>query len=211
MRRFALISLLTLTAVSTASAKGQPSLRATLPADHTEGLRRGGFMLVHGNRHAERFPLTLTGAAEGIVNGRRTSVPLTFVRDTLDGSLMLITKTWPDGGAWVLNIGGGYDSTRTYAGIVIGINRQGVPVLVQNPRSAMGGTRPASRREVAQLLAHLNGDRAEAPALVHGPWRILFTGRGAFLLLLAALPVLYVAHVVQRARRQRALNLAPAR
>ena len=205
MRRFALVSLLTLTAVSTASAKGQPSLRATLPADHTEGLRRGGFMLVHGYRHAERFPLTLTGTAEGTVNGRRTSVPLTFVRDTLDGSIMLITRTWPDGGAWVLNIGAGYDSTRMYAGIVIGVNPLGVPVLVQNPRSATGGTRPASRREVAQLLAHLNGDRAEAPALVHGPWRILFTGPGALLWLFIALPVLYVTYVVQRTRRQRTL------
>lgn len=210
MRHLALASLLFVAFAGAASA-GQPSLRATLPADHAEGLRRGGFMLVHGYRHAETFPLTLTGTAEGTVNGRRTSVPLTFVRDTLDGSIMLIIRTWPGGGAWVLNIGGGYDSTRMYAGIVIGVNPQGVPVLVQNPRSAMGGTRPASRREVAQLLAHLNGDRAEAPALVDGRWKILFSPPGAFLWLPIALLALYVTVVAQRHRRQQTPAPAAAR
>ncbi len=205
MRHLALVSLLSLAVAGTADAKGQPSLRATLPADHTEGLRRGGFMVVHGYRHAERFPLTLVGTAEGLVNGRRSSVPLTFVRDTLDASIMLITKTWPDGGPYVLNIGGGYDSTRMYAGIVIGVNARGVPVLVQTPRTAMGGTRQASRREVAQLLAHLAGDRAEAPTFIDGRWKILFTAPGALLWLFIALPVLYVTYVVQRTRRQRTL------
>lgn len=210
MRRLALASLLSVTLVSTASAKGQPSLRATLPADYQDGLRRGGFMVVHGMRHADPFPLTLTGTAEGVVSGVRRSYPLTFVRDTLDGSILVVMKTWPEGGPWVLNIGGGYDSTRMYAGIVIGVNPNGVPVLVQNPRTAMGGSRQASRREVAQLLAHLAGNRADAPTLIDGKWKILFTGPGAMLWLFVALPVLYVAYVVQRARGRRAPRPAVA-
>lgn len=207
MRRLALVSLLTCAAALPASA-GQPSLRATLPADHVDGIRRGGFMVVHGYRHAERFPLTLMGTAEGTVNGMRTSIPLTFVRDTLDGSIMVITKNWPAGGPWVLNIGGGYDSTRMWAGIVIGVDGRGVPVLVQSPRNATGGTRQASRREVAQLLEHLAGDRAAAPVLVTPRWRVLFTPPGLFTAGVFSLPLLLIALILRRDRRRKIVLVA---
>jgi hypothetical protein len=86
------------------------------------------------------------------------------------------------------------------AGIVIGVNPSGVPVLVQTPRGATGGSRMATRREVDQLLAHLAGERAAAPTMVQAPWRLIFTPPGAVLLLFAALPVLYVIYVVRRRR-----------
>jgi len=202
MRRLDLVSLLSLAVAGPAQA-GQPFLRATLPADHTDALRRGGFMIVHGYHHAERFPLTLSGTAEGIVDGNRRSFPLTFVRDTLDGSIMVVMKTWPDAGPWVLNIGGGYDSTRMSAGIVIGVDSRGVPVLVQNPRTALGGTRMATRREIGQLLAHLGGDRAAAPVLVDAKWRLLFTRAGLWTLAVMSLPVFLVVLITRRLRAPR--------
>jgi hypothetical protein len=201
MKHLPLAALLSLM-VATPALAGSPALRVTLPADHTDGLRRGGFLVVHGHRHGDRFPLALTGFAEGIVNGERRRVPLTFVRDTLDGSLMVVTNTWGGGGPWVLNIGGGFDSTEVVTGIVVGVNPQGVPTLVQIPRNAIGVPRMATRGEVTQLLAHLAGQRAEAPAMTHGAWRIVFLPQGMVLLLLAALPVLYLIYVRQRRGRE---------
>lgn len=208
MKTLALVSLLSLAAGH--AFAGQPSLRVTLPADHTDGLRRGGFLVVHGHRHAERFPLTLTGSAEGFVDGQRRSIPLQFVRDTLDGSIMVVTQNWGGNGPWVLNIGGGYDSSRVATGIVVGVDPRGVPTLVRVPRNAMGGARMATGREVTQLLAHLAGERADAPVMVHGSWRIVFTPQGAFLLLFVALPALWVMYRIQRRRRTAAHEALPA-
>lgn len=201
MKHLPLAALLSLM-VATPALAGSPALRVTLPADHTDGLRRGGFLVVHGHRHGDRFPLALTGFAEGIVNGERQRIRLTFVRDTLDGSLMVVTNTWGGGGPWVLNIGGGFDSTEVVTGIVVGVNPQGVPTLVQIPRNAVGVPRMATRGEVTQLLAHLAGQRAEAPAMTHGAWRIVFLPQGMILLLLVALPVLYLIYVRQRRGRE---------
>lgn len=202
MKRLALAAFVSLTAATpTPAHAGSPALSVTLPADHTDGLRRGGFLVVHGHRHGDRFPLVLSGFAEGVVNGERRRVPLAFVRDTLDGSIMVVTNSWGGGGPWVLNIGGGFDSSRVVTGIVVGVNPQGVPTLVRIPRNAIGVPRMATRGEVTQLLAHLSGQRADAPAMTHGAWRIVFMPQGLFLLLLVALPVLYVIYAVQRRRR----------
>lgn len=204
MKRLALAAFVSLTAATPALA-GSPALSVTLPADHTDGLRRGGFLVVHGVRHGERFPLALTGFAEGLVNGERRRVPLAFVRDTLDGSIMVVTNTWGGGGPWVLNIGGGFDPTEVVTGIVVGVTAQGVPAVVRTPRNALGAPRMATRGEVTQLLAHLAGQRAEAPTMRHGAWRMVFLPQGVFLLLLVVLPVLYLVHLRQR-RQAKQLN-----
>lgn len=208
MRRLKLAALISLAVVSPAIA-GQPSLRVSLPADHTDALRRGGWLIVRGYRHADPFPLTLVGTAEGFVNGARRSIPLTFVRDTLEGHVLVVMKNWPDEGPWVLNIGAGYDSTRMWAGVVVGVSPRGQPVLVQNPRTAVGGTRQATRREVTALLAHLAGDRAEAPALVTPRWRAVFTPPGIFTAGVFSLPLLLVGLIVRRDRKRK-LALSPA-
>ncbi len=50
---------------------------------------------------------TLTGTAEGIVSGKRQSIPLAFTPTGKPG-VYAVKKQWPAEGAWVLAISGAY-------------------------------------------------------------------------------------------------------
>ncbi len=79
--------------------------------------------------------------------------------------------TWPREGVWALNISGRLDAE---ADLVIGVNRGGVAVYAGRPRTPIGWSRQATAREVDELLAFLDGRRAEAPALSDVSWRAAF-------------------------------------
>lgn len=202
MRRTALLFSLLALAAHTAEAKGPPWIRATLPADYQDATRRGVFMIIHTFHHADPMPFgDISGTAEGLVNGARRSVPMQIVLDTTTQGQYLIPKTWPDGGVWVLNIGGHLDMQ---AGLVIGVGRSGTPVLVQTPRTATGVSRPATAREVEQLLRYLDGQRASVPPLSASRWGILLTPPGMFAAAMVLAPVLLIGLLVRRflGRRQ---------
>jgi len=65
---------------------------------------------------------TLAGTAEGFVDGRRKSVPLTFVRTSKPG-VFAVGKQWTGGGAWVLAITGTYVGHNT--GLLIEMGPKG--------------------------------------------------------------------------------------
>lgn len=65
---------------------------------------RGVLLMVHTFWMRGPAAMTVEGRAEGSINGRRQTVPLTF-QDRGDG-LYALTRTWPREGHWVLVITG---------------------------------------------------------------------------------------------------------
>lgn len=103
----ALASALTLVAAPSAHARagGPPWLSIELPANPLDPTTKGAFLVVRTYHHDRSVPFPVEGRAEGMVNGQRRSLPLTFERTGTEGVLAL-RKTWPSEGAWVLVITG---------------------------------------------------------------------------------------------------------
>jgi len=103
----ALASLLALVAAPSAHARagGPPWLSIELPANPLDPTTKGAFLVVRTYHHDRSVPFPVEGRAEGVVNGERRSLPLTFERTGTEGVLAL-RKTWPSEGAWVLVITG---------------------------------------------------------------------------------------------------------
>jgi len=61
------------------------------------------FVLVHAARGCQRGTLTVTGTAEGLVDGQRRSMPLDVVATAADG-VYRVRRQWPSEGVWVLRL-----------------------------------------------------------------------------------------------------------
>lgn len=84
---------------------GPPWISIELPANPLDPTTKGAFLVVRTYHHDKTMPMALEGRAEGIVNGERRSVPLTFENTSADNA-KAVRKTWPSEGAWVLVITG---------------------------------------------------------------------------------------------------------
>lgn len=107
-RPFSRLRALTATAVLTLAMAapalaGPPWISIELPANPLDRTTRGAFLLVHTFHHERIVGMQLTGRAEGIVNGVRRTIPLTFERTSRDG-VMALRRSWPTEGSWVLVI-----------------------------------------------------------------------------------------------------------
>lgn len=102
-RRLALALLASLAPPATLAAKGPPWISIELPANPWDRETRNAFLVVHAFHHGTPLPLPLTGTAEGIVDGTRRSVPLTFEKTSRQGAYAM-KNTWGNAGRWVLVI-----------------------------------------------------------------------------------------------------------
>lgn len=120
------------------------------------------FLLARTFHHGTPMPLPLSGTAEGLVNGHRTSVRLQFEREG-DANSFAVPKVWGAEGVWVLNIG--IDSSdHGTAGAVVGVDRRGQSAFVRFPRTPTGFSRKATSGEVDAMLRALDEGR-QPPAL----------------------------------------------
>jgi hypothetical protein len=167
-----------------------------------------GFLVVRTFHHGTPEAIPFTGMAEGLVDGRRVSLPLTFAAGD-SANIFTARKTWGDAGVWVLAFGADLGN-HGKAGAVVTIARNGAPA-VRYPRDATGGTRPATRAEVESMLRALDAGR-EPPALSTTGWlfAILRPALPIGLLLgVATLLATTLGHSVKMAaRRQRETALA---
>jgi hypothetical protein len=95
------------------------------------------FVLVHASRGCVRGALTVTGTAEGLVNGERRSIRLDVAPADAD-SVYQIRRQWPSGGVWVLRLVvrvGDYGTAGSTATALVGVNAAGeiAAVLQQDP------------------------------------------------------------------------------
>jgi hypothetical protein len=182
VKRLMLSALFLAAIASPAFAKGPPWISIEFRANYAT------FLLARTFHHGTPMPLPLSGTAEGLVNGRRLSVPLQFVQEGETNGYD-VPQTWGHDGVWVLNIGVDSSDHGT-AGAVVGVDRSGQSAFVRFPRSRTGFSRKATSGEVDALLRALDEGR-QPPALSGSGFPFLARA----VLTLAALALLTVGAV----------------
>ena len=194
MYRLALALCLSLAAATPAVA-GPPWLTIEFRPNSFAGV-----MLVRTYHHGEAMAMPLTGTAEGLVNGQRRSVALTFNRAADAPNAYTVPNTWGAEGVWVLNISATGDHLG--AGAVVGLDRNGEPAFTRFPRTTVGASRPATSREADAMLRALDANAPPAALGRTGWWSIAL--RTALPLLILVAVILGIAKlgagIIARAR-----------
>ncbi|MFL5462781.1 MAG: hypothetical protein ACJ793_06030 [Gemmatimonadaceae bacterium] len=152
-RSFALVLALTLSAFSTALA-GPPWIAIEYPANPFDRTSRDAFLTVRTYHHGDLMAKTVTGTAEGVVNGKRQSMRLD-IRPGSQTGMYVVHWQRPATGRWVLVINSGYQGV-TDATAVVEISPTGGVANVTVPTRALTGgwigPRPVAAAEIDALL-----------------------------------------------------------
>jgi hypothetical protein len=89
------------TPVVSVAPVGPPWLSIEHPVNPYDPTTRDAFLVVHAFHHGTPVAFPVVGSAEGIVNGERRSVALSFTRTTRTGAFAL-SRQWPNEGVWTL-------------------------------------------------------------------------------------------------------------
>ena len=153
LRSFALITALILSAFSTALA-GPPWIAIEYPANPFDRTSRDAFITVRTYHHGDLMAKTVTGTAEGVVNGKRQSMPLD-IRPGSQAGMYVVRWQRPAVGRWVLVINSGFQGV-TDATAVVEISPTGGVASVSVPTRAIGNgwisPRPVAAAEIDGLL-----------------------------------------------------------
>lgn len=153
-------------ATATPAHAGPPWISVELPANPLDPTTRGAYLLVHTFHHDATTAEALTGRAEGMVNGRRQTITLTF-ENTSRAGVRALRKTWPDGGTWVLVLTTGQHGDAT---ALVGIGSDGSVRSINVPTRRDGNhTIPSkvSQADVEALLSRLASADTDAGAPRH--------------------------------------------
>ena len=153
LRSFALVTALTLTAFSAANA-GPPWIAIEYPANPFDRTSRDAFLTVRTYHHGDLMARTVTGTAEGVVNGKRQSMRLD-IRPGSQPGVYAVRWQRPAAGRWVLVISSSTAGV-TDATAVVEISPSGGIAGVTVPTRAIGGgwisPRPVAAAEIDGLL-----------------------------------------------------------
>lgn len=163
MPRTALILAALLTA--SPALAGPPWISVEIPANQIDPETRGAFLTVRTYHHATPRGLVMRGTAEGLVGGRRRSVPLSY-RSTRQTGVHALERSWDTAGVWVLDIRAADGHFEISA--LVGVGSNGEASFVRVPLARTGAPRAASRGEVETLLASLASGQAPPPLRVAG-------------------------------------------
>ena len=128
---------LALLGLPAAAVAGPPWVSIELPANPLDRSTRGAYLLVHSFHHERVITMNLVGRAEGMVNGKRTSLPLAF-RETSRGAVFALDQSWPKGEAWLLVITAGAVNGKGGATALVGIGPDGEVRSVRVPNRKQG-------------------------------------------------------------------------
>lgn len=84
-----------------AAAFGGPWISIEAPANPYDQATYGALMLVHTFHHSTKVELPLAGKAEGLVDGERRSVALTFGKSSQAGTRS-VRNQWGSTGTWTV-------------------------------------------------------------------------------------------------------------
>lgn len=153
LRSFALVTALTLCAFSTALA-GPPWIAIEYPANPFDQTTRDAFLTVRTYHHGDIVAKTVTGTAEGVVNGKRQTMRLD-IRPGSQPGMYVVRWQKPATGRWVLVINSGYQGV-TDATAVVEISEAGTVSRVSVPTRAISNgwisPRPVAAAEIDGLL-----------------------------------------------------------
>ena len=97
--RLAVVPLLLV--IATPAMAGPPWITIEYPGNPFDPKARDAFLVVHAFHHNTPVGLPVSGTAEGIVNGKRRTITLSFVPLSREGAFAL-RKQWPNEGRWLL-------------------------------------------------------------------------------------------------------------
>ena len=153
LRSFALITALTLTAFSTALA-GPPWIAIEYPANPFDAASRDAFLTVRTYHHGQIMAKTVTGTAEGVIDGKRQSMKLD-IRPGSQAGTYVVRWQKPATGRWVLVISSGNQGI-VDATAVVEISANGTVAGISVPTRSYGGgwigPRPIAASEIDGLL-----------------------------------------------------------
>ena len=159
LRTFALVTALTLPAFSTASA-GPPWIAIEYPANPFDRTSRDAFLTVRTYHHDNLMARTVTGTAEGVVNGKRQSMALD-IRPGSQAGMYAVRWQRPAAGRWVLVISSGTAGVAE-ATAIVEISATGGVAGVTVPTRAVGGGWISPRAVAAAEIDGLLQGRAIA-------------------------------------------------
>jgi hypothetical protein len=151
---------LALTAATPAHA-GPPWISIELPANPMDPSTRAAYLLVHTFHHEAAMRQLLEGRAEGMVNGKRQTLQLSFV-ETSRAGVRALQKSWPSEGTWVLVLTTGEHGGAT---ALVGIGADGRVRSIEVPTSRQDNRtfpRKVTQGDVDAMLTRLAA--ADAPA-----------------------------------------------
>lgn len=153
LRAATLASALTLIAFSSALA-GPPWIAIEYPANPFDRASRDGFLTVRTYHHGNLMARTVTGTAEGLVNGKRQTMGLD-IRPGSQAGMYVVRWQRPATGKWVLVINAGQEGV-VDASAVVEISPTGGIAGVTVPTRHVGdgwiGPRAVAAAEVEGLL-----------------------------------------------------------
>jgi hypothetical protein len=172
-------------ASATPAHAGPPWISIELPANPLDRTTRGAYLLVHTFHHETSLRQLLEGRAEGLVNGKRQTITLTFT-DTSRDFVRALRRTWPSEGVWVLVLTtGGADHGAT---AVVGIGADGQVRSIDVPTKMQDNwpiPQPVTQADINALLSKMaaaeTGNRApQGLALALGGLLVLPAGLALF-------------------------------
>ena len=97
----------------------------------------------------------ISGTAEGVVNGKRESLPLTLITIDRAEAVYAVGQQWPPDGTWLLHLKGSCASPKADASTLVAVTngtfiRDKSTVLVE----------PATRKQIDDALASLSRSRS---------------------------------------------------
>ena len=129
-RALTLVTLTSLGAVALgASAVGPPWISIETPPNPYDRASRGAFLVVNTFHHGDAVASGVTGTAEGLVNGARRSITLSFDAAARPGRYAL-RKQWPTEGIWMLVVNTGGRTDGATAVVELGANGEVASVRV---------------------------------------------------------------------------------
>ena len=158
LRKLALLAGLT-AVVSTAATAGPPWIAIEYPANPHNAATRDAFLTVRTYHHSDLMSFYVTGTAEGIVNGRRQSMPLD-IRRLSQAGIYAVRWQKPAQGTWMLVITSSHEQNSTPAATaLVTIDSSGGVASVNVPFDTIENGRWRVPRRVAagEIDAMLKG------------------------------------------------------
>ena len=143
---------------------GPPWISIEYPPSPYDATTRDALLLVHAFQHGTPANFPIAGTAEGIVEGKRRTVTLSFTRTSRQG-VYALKKQWPTEGRWVLAIAVTQE-TDSKAGALVEIDQRGEVARVTVPTDQHDGwvmPRAIRSAEVEKALRSNVGLAAPAP------------------------------------------------